>query len=506
MSLKPLLLSLAGATSALALFAASAQAAPTVACTGDPGVANRLDLNVNGTPTYGFYVVPAGTPRGLVVVDHGYSHTPYSWLRHLSDMARRDGVIAVATDYRGTIDSPPSTPGGLPSSRGWQVQEGAEDSIAVARLFDAQCQRLPTIDLYSVSMGGNTAGLAAAARAQRVDGRPLWDYWIDVEGAVNVTETYNEASLVALSGNTFAKNAKEDIEREMGGPFAQRSDVYSNRTVVNRVDDIRAAGLKGVVLVHGAGDGLVPYNQAQEMSSRLHQVGIRSDFFTVGTRGPSSEPGTTLDGTVIGGIDPAYTSPLAGHASESSDTQIVGNTGFDRLAALFNRGEAPCDRAFAVDGTTGSVSPDPATTPPICRADFPQSTDAGGNSSRGTATTRNPLGLPAANACLTRRRFRLSLRAPDRARIVSATVYLDGRQVARRQGHSIHSVLLRNLPARGFKVTVVVITNRHRQIAQTRSYRRCGKQNRRRHGRIRLHRKAGGRVAAAAPAAAPGRR
>ena len=89
-----------------------AQAAPVVACTGSPGVANRLDLTVNGTSTYGLYVVPAGRPRGLVVVDHGYSHTPYSWVRHLSDMARRDGVIAVAMDYRGTIDSPPATPGG----------------------------------------------------------------------------------------------------------------------------------------------------------------------------------------------------------------------------------------------------------------------------------------------------------------------------------------------------------------------------------------------------------
>jgi hypothetical protein len=388
-------------------------------------------------------------------------------------MARRDGVIAVAMDYRGTIDSPPATPGGLPSSRGWQVQEGAEDSIAVARLFDGQCTGLPTIDLYSVSMGGNTAGLAAGAGAKRLNGRPLWDYWIDVEGAVNVTETYNEAALVAQSGNTFAKNAKQDIEREMGGTFQDKPNVYANRTVVNRVEDIRASGLKGVVLVHGVGDGLVPYNQAQEMSARLRQVGIRADFFSVGTRGPDSEPGTTLDGTVIGGIDPAYASPFAGHASEASDTHIVGNTGFDRLAALINRREAPCDRAFAVDGSAATVSPDPATTPPSCRADFA----AGGGEPGNTAPSSGAhvsLGLPPASACATRRRFRLSLRAPGRARIVSVAVYLNGRQAARRRGHSIHSVLLRNLPARAFKVKVVVVTNKHRQLTQTRRYQRCG--------------------------------
>jgi hypothetical protein len=447
-------------------------------------VANRLDLTVNGTPTYGLYVVPAGRPKGLVVVDHGYSHTPYSWVRHLSDMARREGVIAVAMDYRGTIDSPPATPGGLPSSRGWQVQEGAEDSIAVARLFDGQCPGLPTIDLYSVSMGGNTAGLAAAAKAKRLNGRPLWDYWIDVEGAVNVTETYNEAALVAQSGNTFAKNAKEDIEREMGGTFQAQSSVYANRTVVNRAEDIKASGLKGVVLVHGVGDGLVPYNQAQEMSSRLRQVGIRADFFSVGSRGPNSEPGTTLDGTVIGGIDPTYTSPFAGHASESSDTQIVGNTGFERLAALINQREAPCDRAFAVDGSAGTVAPDPATTPPRCVADF----SGGGEQSNPPPSggSQASLGLPSASACTTRRRFRLSLRAPGHARIVSVAVYLNGRQVIRRRGHSIHSVLLRNLPARAFKVTVVVITNKHRQLTQTRRYQRCGaKPPKKRRGRKR---------------------
>jgi len=84
------------------------------------------------------------------------------------------------------------------------------------------------------------------------------------------------------------------------------------------------------------------------------------------------------------------------------------------------------------------------------------------------------LGLPPAGACATRRRFRLSLRAPDHSRIVVVAVYLNGRRVICRHGHSIHSVLLRNLPARAFKVTVVVITNKHRQLTQTCRYQRCG--------------------------------
>jgi hypothetical protein len=474
----------------------TASADPVVACTGDPTGATRLDLTVAGTPTYGLYAVPAGVPKGLVVVDHGYSHTVESWRRHVIDMAKRDGVIAVAMDYRFTKDIPPTTAGGLPSSRGWRVQEGADDSIAVARLFDAQCPGLPSIDLYSVSMGGNAAGLAAAAKAKRVDGRrPLWDYWFDVEGAVNVSETYNEARAVAQTGNTFAGNAQQDIEAEMGGTFEQKPDVYAMRTVVNRVDDIKTAGLKGVVLVHGVGDGLVPYNQSQEMVSRLRQVGIPSDLFSVGTRG-SGEAGTTLDGSVIGGIDSSYTSSFAGHASEASDTHLVGTTGFDRLAAFFTRGEAPCDRAFAVDGNSGTVAPDPATTPPMCTVDFkrPGGTGptGGGRPGRGGGTGssgRSPLGLSAASACTSRKRFRLRLRAPRHARIVEATVSINGRSVKRRRGRNVRAVVLRNLPAGPFKVKVVAITSDHRRIVATRRFLACGAKGRHRHRR---HRRARG--------------
>ncbi|HEV2891814.1 MAG TPA: alpha/beta fold hydrolase [Frankiaceae bacterium] len=322
----------------------------------------RFDLTVNGQPTWGLYAMPKTTPRGIVVFAHGYGHTAESWRKHLGRVADQLGVVTVAMDYRGQYDYPGNP---LPTSRGWQVQEGAEDSIAAAQLFERTCPTAKTVVMYGVSMGGNTAGLAVAAGAKRKNGQPLFDYLFDVEGAMNVTETYFEARGLAVSGNKTAVNAVEDIEREMGGPFESQSDTYLERSVVTRVDDIKAAGIKGVVMVHGVDDGLVGYNQSPELYTRLRALGIPVDFWTAVTRGEDSEPGTTLDGYVTSNI-PGFESPFAGHASEASESHIVGMAGFERLTALFARNERPACRTGVLDGTLGYTQTKPATSPATC--------------------------------------------------------------------------------------------------------------------------------------------
>ena len=329
-------------------------------CVGDPTEVFYFTLPVNGQGAWGLYALPAVRPKGIVVVGHGYGHTAESWRKHLTTIARRNSVVAVAMNYRGQIDTP-GTP--LPTSRGWQVAEGAEDSIAAAQLFERTCPTARTIVMYGVSMGGNTAGLAVAAQAKRASGRPLFDYLFDIEGAVNVTETYFEARGLASTGNTFAKNAVEDIEREMGGKFEDRRDVYLDRTVVNRVDDIAASGVRGVVMVHGVADGLVGYNQSPEFLTLLRARGVPVDFWTALTQS-NKESGTTLDGYVTGSI-PGYSSPFAGHASEVSETHIVGAAGFERLAALF-QGVTPACRVGVLDGNLGFTQTAPLTSPPTC--------------------------------------------------------------------------------------------------------------------------------------------
>jgi acetyl esterase/lipase len=344
----------AAAIIAALAFAPAAEA--KVRCTGDPGSAQRLDLTVAGEPAWGVYALPSSAPRGLVVFFHGYTHTAQSWAEHVKRTAAQEGVIAVAMDYRGQVDLPPEPGSTLPRSRGWQVSEGAADSIAAAQLFERTC-RLPTIVAYGVSMGGNASGLAVASRATRGNGAPLFDQWFDIEGAVNVIEIYTAARALAASGNELAANATADIEREMGGTLEERPEAYTTRTVVRRAEDIKASGIKGVTIVHGVDDGLVPNSQSREMQSRLRALGIPTDLFTAGTRGTSSEAGTTLTGSLIPGFD----SPMAGHADETSTTHIVGKTGFERLSAYLRSGETPQCRDYVVDGTTQTTTQVPGS-------------------------------------------------------------------------------------------------------------------------------------------------
>lgn len=322
-------------------------AIPTASgCTGNPNSYQLLSYPSGGQTAQALYVLPAGKPKGIVVFDHGYSHTMYSWVRHMQRTAQTLGVIAIAPDYRGQVDNLTSQP--LPSSRGWRVAEGAVDTNAVAQLFDKACLKGKGHNvLYSVSMGGNAAGLALAAKPSRTGNTPLWDEWVNVEGAANVIETYNGARQLAPV-NEFAKNATADIEAEMGGTLEQKPEVYAERTVVNRVADIKASGVKGVIMVHGYADGLVTHDIGRQLQARLRALDVPVDFRSFLTRTAGSESGTTLDGYVPTG----QTSPFAGHASETSETHDVGKAGFAALAELYKGYRVAC-RDSVSDGMSG---------------------------------------------------------------------------------------------------------------------------------------------------------
>jgi pimeloyl-ACP methyl ester carboxylesterase len=322
-----------------------AAARPAVAAGGCTDRADSVIPTQDKLGLSGLFARPAKAPSQLVVFDHGYGKpaTVY-WAGHLKETAQH-GALAVALDYRGQQLVPPY--------RGWNVYEGAEDSIAAAKYFLAACPSIEQVILMGVSMGGNTSGLAVAADATRADGSPLFDYWIDVEGVANVTETYLEATAVSPF-NAFAARAKEDIENDFGGTLAEQPDRYREATIVSRGDDLGASGIKGVTLVHGLDDGLVPYNQSRELESVLAAQGIPTDFFTVATKG-SGESGTTLSGNVLGPDG----SPFAGHGAEESTTQLVIKTGFDRLWALMAGKTPGPHREFLVDGDTNAVAPTP---------------------------------------------------------------------------------------------------------------------------------------------------
>ncbi|HEX2084136.1 MAG TPA: prolyl oligopeptidase family serine peptidase, partial [Solirubrobacteraceae bacterium] len=377
-------------------------AAAAAECTGDPGEVRPITLTVDGQPATGLYTVPATPPRGLVVFGHGAANTADSWRRHLTTVSTREGVIAVAMNYRGMQVTGRHEQRGTETARGWPAKAGAEDLVASAQHFDRLCPGLAGIVMYGVSMGGNMTGLGVAAQAKRADGRPLFDYWIAVEGVHNVTETYQEARAVAPAVE-FARITKEDIEAEMGGPFESRASTYAERTNLNRVDDIAASGVRGVILVHAYEDGTVPYNQSAEMTQALRDAGVPTDLYSVGRRG-ADEPDST-----IAGYTGARTGN-AGHGWEGSETHVVVQTGFDRLNALLTRGEpAPCDRDFTVHERPSNASPDPSDGSASCRPDpLPPAPPAGGDGAGGGdgAAACRDTSAPAQPAVRVRRRGR----------------------------------------------------------------------------------------------------
>ena len=329
---------------------------PTQACTDATDTATRFSVTVGGEAANGFYALPDSTPAGIVVFSHGYGHSSYSWQHHLRRVAAELDVITIAMDYRGTTFLSTEKAPGIPDTRGWSVTKGAEDGIAATQYFQDECNVTGTIVNYGVSMGGNTSGLMAATAATRDNGDPLFDYWIDIEGANVVAETYTGARILAPV-NAFAAQAQTDIEAEMGGTFENRLSTYLEKSNVTRVADMKAAGLKGVVLVHGVDDGLVTHDQSVTMRAALNVAGIPTHMFTVTLKSPESERETTLTGYLGTQLDPTYRSPLAGHASEMSTTHIVSVTGFERLAALFAGDEPDCTREYVVDGELGQIPP-----------------------------------------------------------------------------------------------------------------------------------------------------
>ncbi|HEX4669853.1 MAG TPA: prolyl oligopeptidase family serine peptidase [Solirubrobacterales bacterium] len=344
---------LVSVVSSLIALGGTAQAEPP-ACTGEPTSIQTLNITVGGVPTYGYYSLPATTPKGIVVLGHGYPTTAQSMVPLMPGIAQRDGVIVVAMDYHGTVDLEGPTGN---SSRGWKVSEGAADSIAATRLFNSTCQSLnPTRfvnSAFGVSMGGNMTGLAVSEHATRTDGSPLFDYWFDVAGVTNVPEIYTDAtaiSLLPLGGiQTTGANAKADIEAEMGSPILNLT-TYLNRSPVLRASQMKSSGLKGVVVSHGVLDGEVTSDQSDQMVATLALAGIPTDYYTSVFKAPETPPGLTLDGDVLGLI-PGYVSPFAGHVNA-----IVLESALGRLDALYQSGTAPSGlKVTLADGTLGII-------------------------------------------------------------------------------------------------------------------------------------------------------
>ena len=299
-------------------------------CTDREDGVRDITLTVDGEAATGRYALPDEAPETLVVFAHGYSHHSESWIEHMRKSAADHGVAAVAMDYRGTYEQ--KAEDGSVTVRGWFVKEGAADMVEATKHFLSLCPSIEQTVLFGVSMGGNASGLALAKAAEESapGGGPLFDYWFDVEGAVNVVETYAGASVLAPA-NEFAANAKADIEDEMNATFDEDPEGYADLAVVSHMDEIAASGVKGITVIHALEDGLVPYNQAREIVTQIVAEQIPLEVYTIGEKGEGES------GTTITGYTPFKDSPFAGHASEKSETHLVMITAFDRLWQLVDK-------------------------------------------------------------------------------------------------------------------------------------------------------------------------
>jgi hypothetical protein len=364
------------ALAALTIISSFGAVAPSHAdaCTPPDADATPKVQDLAGFPAgvTGHYALPeAAEPTQLVVYAHGYRNTSDSWVCHLLDAAAR-GAVAVAVDYRGTgYAAGPTYPAAPGDNRGWFMWNAADDLFDATRYFMDLYPSLDVVGLLGVSQGGNASGLAVAKDS--VNGGQLFDYWVDVEGAVNVSETYAEASLVEHAGGTtgaYAGGAREDIENAIGATPSSDPSKFAlglaGLSVITHAREIAGSGLRGIAVVHGVDDGLVPYNQSREFVTAMRGVGMATSMYTVLRRNDWQNPdsagdegGTVLSSNVmspvLGAAGQEYSAPLAGHGWEGSSTHLVIRTGFDVLFDLMDGEVAPSNSEFLVDSELGTV-------------------------------------------------------------------------------------------------------------------------------------------------------
>jgi hypothetical protein len=337
---------------ALAVVAAFMTSAPALAdttissCTSTSQTPQALNVTVSSQNATGIYSLPSGTPKGIVVVGHGFPGTAAGQASLVQQTAANDQVIALAMDYRGT---------NLTNGVGWRVIEGAADSIAATKLFDSACNGTNFVNsILGISMGGNMSGIAVSSNAKRGSGAPLYDYWFDVAGVTNVPEIYVDALLISnapvASLAAVGKNATASMDAEFGGNVLTALGAYLNNSPILRTSAMKASGLKGVVISHGVLDGEVTSDMSVQMAATLLLSGIPTDMYTSLFKAPNTNPGLTLDGDILGLI-PGYVSPFAGHVNA-----IVLKSATDRMATIYHGAPGPSGLSLTVvDGMLGTL-------------------------------------------------------------------------------------------------------------------------------------------------------
>lgn len=190
---------------------------------------------------------------------------------------------------------------------------------------------------------------------------------------------------------------------------------------------------------------------------------------------PSAHPGDTLscsDGAWDGATSLAHDwrrdgADIAGASSATYVVQAgdVGHVLDCRVTATNSAGGTPQLSSNSVTPTAAPVAPAPPAATPSSK---PATTEPA------RITAAQVITLPSAKACVSRRSFRIRLRAPSGVTIASAAVFVNGKRVDVVRGRRLTApVNLKGLPKGRFSVKITVTTTSGRQVTDTRRYRTC---------------------------------
>jgi Prolyl oligopeptidase family len=273
----------------------------------------RYSITVDGETALGYLAYPTtGSPTTLLVFGHGCCGKP-NQTAFVRSYANGYGAVVVAMDYRG--------PGG------WDVMKGHRDLIGATEDLKARFPSLSRTIIWGISMGGETTGMAVAARPD------LYDYWVNTFGVTNLFEEW-----VAL-GHYGGVGDQGAIWKETGGAPAAVPQEYLVRSPALRTAEM--VGIQRAYIAHGIGDLIVPYSMSRETYAGLVAAGVPVTLHTVttGWGGQQGVYGTPAPCAPATPATPATCTPQ--HLATPAGNVAVPPYGPAGLAAHDGRGSAP---------------------------------------------------------------------------------------------------------------------------------------------------------------------
>jgi hypothetical protein len=212
-------------------------------------------------------------PTRMVIFCHGHTESMHAFDEYLPQFTD-DDTVTLAITYRYDDQFP--------------VLTGAEDVIYAAMYMLGRFPSVETVYLYSASMGGAIAGTAIAeSQHYTLPGNRRFEYWVSASGVTNLIELYGEAAL-------FDPTAKTQIEQDTGGTPLTKPQEYLRRSPALRAADMKAAGLLRAELIHARNDGVVLYNQAQELLNALTFSGVNASLNSLNCFSGNGDAGATI--------------------------------------------------------------------------------------------------------------------------------------------------------------------------------------------------------------------